>query len=248
MDSKELFNLWAPDFRDWSAWAKPIAFAGPEPVIEAPPPAEAPPIDVSWAPTSRDTVIILDLPGAIAVQTGLALISRSYWPVPLFNGADGISAVVPIDDIRMALWQGEAALQNAPLDPHAPPVFLLDSNRMPRMSAMPGQFDNRWFTFPQDFPSANLLLSKGIKKAIVRQDGRAAVQNDLAHVLLRWQKAGISMELKLLGQQVQPVSIAKPVSFGAWWYVAMAMLGLHHNSAGGFGSIVPIPSQGGGWG
>ena len=43
---------------------------------------------------------------------------------------------------------------------HAPPAFLLDSDRMKAPAPDPGRFDNRWLVFPQDFPSAAFLRSR----------------------------------------------------------------------------------------
>ena len=75
-------------------------------------------------------------------------------------------------------------------------------------------------------------------------------QNDLAHILLRWQEAGI----RILGceasgdKQPEPVQVEKPNNFRALWYRAMVLAGLRRNSAGGFGAIVPEPSSSGGYG
>ena len=78
----------------------------------------------------------------------------------------------------------------------APPAFLLDSRRFPRgKAASPGQFDNRWMVFPQDFPSGKLLLSRGLRRAVVVREG--PLMDDLAHVLRRWQEAGVRIEEKV---------------------------------------------------
>ncbi len=61
------------------------------------------------------------------------------------------------------------------------------------VSPSPGKFDNRWFTFPQDFPSANLLRARGISAALVIQEKAGQPAEDLSHVLRRWQDAGIEI-------------------------------------------------------
>jgi hypothetical protein len=246
MTSKELFQLWAPDFRAWSAWAKPVLFVGDKPPDSGDMEAE-PTIDVSWAHNSKDTFIVVDLPGALSVRTGVALVSRGFWPVPLFNSAYNPIAVsaVRTGPIRQELWDGAVALGAASPDPNLPPAFLLDSNRVaPKPD--PGEFDNRWLTFPQDFPSANLLLSRGLINAIIVQD-TPDVRNDLAHVLRRWQDAGIQIAIKAGNAPSSVTTIAKPTAFRSWLYVALTLMNLRPNSAGGFGSIIPIPGSGGGF-
>ena len=59
----------------------------------------------------------------------------------------------------------------------------------PAVPPGPGTFDNRWVVFPQDFPSAAFLRSRGVAEVLLIQAG-AQPQEDLAHVLLRWQQGG----------------------------------------------------------
>jgi hypothetical protein len=109
----------------------------------------------------------------------------------------------------------------------------------------PGQFDNRWAVFPQDFPSATFLLSRGIQRVVLLQDDQEpASLDDLVHVLLRWQKAGIEVLRQGLSHGAagtpQPLAMRRPLSFRGIFYRALAASGLRRNSAGGFGSIVPL--------
>ena len=112
----------------------------------------------------------------------------------------------------------------------------------------PGRFDNRWMVFPQDLPSASFLLSRGLSRAVVLQRQTGQPAEDLSHALLRWQEAGI--EILALDpasdSSPQPLAIQKPSRFRALWQRALAIGGLKRNSAGGFGMVIPIPSQGGG--
>jgi hypothetical protein len=135
---------------------------------------------------------------------------------------------------------------------HAPPVFLLDANRLKDTGKIrPGQFDNRWMTFPQDFPSGGLLISRQIQMAVLLQDG-SRVGEDLAHVLLEWKDAGIRLQLhNRKPGTAQPLTILRPHGYRALWHRALAVLGLKRNSAGGFGSLIPEPvphSSRGGYG
>jgi hypothetical protein len=100
---------------------------------------------------------------------------------------------------------------------------------------------------PQDFPSANLMLSRGIGEVIVVQDEDRPPLEDLAHVLLRWQKAGI----RIRGLNVktsrgpEDITVKEPSMFRKAWYRVRALAGFRRNAAGGFGGVIPVPSAGG---
>ena len=131
-----------------------------------------------------------------------------------------------------------------------PPAFLLDSRRLQGVNKpAPGMYDNRWVVFPQDFPSARFLKSRGITQAIVIQETFLPAE-DLVHVLLRWKEGGITVHLQVAGEEssLRPAELRRPSSFRSALYRALALMGLRRNSAGGFGSVVPIPGQGGGFG
>jgi hypothetical protein len=274
MKPSELYKLWAPDDSIWSKWAKPVLFADemigcaePErlaasanvclsPVwddrIGGPEPGPAALLSTNLAPVADGgTAIILDLPGAEAVRQGMALSQQGYRPVPLFNGAAGPAALVNVTPIIIALAEAADALAGLQLPAGAPPVFLLDVLRSGGgASARPGMFDNRWYAFPQDFPSANFLQSRGIGAVVLGQAGAVLPQNDLAHVLLRWQEAGLQILSWKLDDQAPPapLQVQRPARFRALWYQALALAGLRRNSTGGFGGVVPEPSSGGGYG
>ena len=252
MDAIESYRIWAPDESIWSAWAKPVLFADREDLVSVDPPddqaAEAASQEVSFAPPSTNrTAIILDLPGPQAIGFGLALCRRGYRPVPLYNGAPGLNAAVPAARIVQTLDEAAKTLKQVALPPDAPPAFLLDSDRFAGSKVMsPGAFDNRWWAFPQDFPSANLLLSRGVRTVLLVQPTAGQPQQDLAHVLLRYQNAGVViLSVGADGVSPTPITVAKPSHFGRFWYRALVLAGLRRNSAGGFGAVIPVPGAGG---
>jgi len=274
MKPSELYKLWAPEASIWSKWAKPVLFAdemigcdeperlaasanvnlspGWDDRIGGAEPGPAPLVSTNLAPAADGgTAIILDLPGAEAVRQGLALSQRGFRPVPLFNGAAGPSSLINVAPTIFALAAAADALVGLQLPAEAPPVFLLDVLRSGGgASARPGMFDNRWYTFPQDFPSANFLLSRGVGSVVLGQMGAVFPQNDLAHVLLHWQEAGLKIFSWKLNDQTPPapLQVQRPARFRALWYQALALAGLRRNSTGGFGGVVPEPSSGGGFG
>src|SRR5260370_40120865 len=166
MQPRDLFAVWASSSAIWSQWAKPVIFAQltPNYAIE---PLENDPrtLDTSWCPAPTDlTAIIVNLEGAASVLMGLALALRGYRPVPLYNSCDGPGAVIPLREIVSQLVSGTDVLRELNLDPAAPPAFLLDSRRMAVQAPAPGQFDNRWVVFPQDFPAAGFLRAQWIER------------------------------------------------------------------------------------
>ena len=249
MTNEECFEAWAPEGIHWSRWAKPALFAGLANVGARAGAENWSVHDVSWTPEPRGkTAIVVDLPGAESVVVGLALARRGYRPVPVYNTSVGPSAVIDVEPLARFLDAGAEALREIRLPADAPPAFLLDADRMaPGKPLVPGRYDNRWIVFPQDFPSANYLLSQGIAEVLLLQTGQGEPREDLAHVLLRWQDAGIQLRAAdvATGGQPRELRVSPPSLFRRAWYRAAALMGLRRNSAGGFGAVIPIPSSGG---
>lgn len=122
----------------------------------------------------------------------------------------------------------------------ATPAFLLDADRMKDPAPPPGKFDNRWMVFPQDFPSAAFLRSRGIGRVLVVQEGEKP-REDLSHVLLRWQRGGIQLSIAAPdGAGERPLTVQPPSRFRRAWYRVLATMGLSRSNVGGFGAIIPV--------
>lgn len=146
--------------------------------------------DLSWrVGNANRACVVADLPGSRAIEVGAGLWQIGYAPVVLFNGvASARNPVVAHDESIKALIRYAGSLR---LAENPSPVFLLDSRRMDGTPA-PGRYDNRWITFPQDFPSAGLLRMRGVQSChLILEPKRVA--DDLAHVLKRWQDGSIQM-------------------------------------------------------
>lgn len=237
----EAYKIWAPSDALWTQWAKPVLFADmPLKTLEA---LTIP--SLNWiTKVDAATAVIVDLPGQESVQEGLALARLGYRPVPLYNGVCGPSAssmVVPVTELVHALCKGADELPGLLLSPDAPPAFLLDSNRMRVSGKQEGKYDNRWCVFPQDMPSASYLKEKGICNVIVRAKNR---QDDLAHILCRYEKQGIAI-YSSDGEAPKPMKLLEPSNFKSVFYRFGVMLGLRRNAAGGFGGQIPEASEGG---
>lgn len=241
---EEIFEAWAPSDSPWSAWAKPVLF------MQAP--LDAPPLDdlpeVGVLGHLRDSALVLDVAGNFAVQLGLALAESGFQPVPLFNCGAAHGALVNMEGVEELLTAGAYRLRKLKRRPDARPVFLMNADRMDNaVNAMsPGRYDNRWRLVPQDMPSADVLLSAGIKRVVVLS---ARVQDDLAHVLYRYQEANLQISRSASAQQLpSSMQVAKPSSYKSLWYRLGVYAGLRRNSAGGFGAIIPdVSSTGSGF-
>ena len=166
--------------------------------------------------------------------------------MPLYNACCGIHEVINQGPIISAILAGNAYLADLSLTADAPPVFLLDANRMrPARLLAPGAFDNRWQVFPQDFPSAAFLAENGFIRVVLLTRNELNPAEDLSHVLRRWQDAGIGIELKDVanGGAPMPIRVDRPPWYRSVWHRLMAIVGLRPAWQGGFGSEIPKPSK-----
>jgi hypothetical protein len=258
LSGRELYRIWAPGESIWSPWVAPALFAqifcGQAASDLALPSASAGDVPL---PFDSETAIIIDLPGGESVRVALQLASIGYRPVSLINASPQPSPFVPLrapsanivldmHGLVRELCAATSAVAALTLPPQAPPAFILDSQR--RVGTLPVKdemFDNRWMVFPQDFPSAQFLTNVGIRRVVLLQAGRSAPQEDLSHVLLRWQEAGITILAKRNDDPSAPTptQVSRPSRFRSMWYRALALLGFHRSNVGGFGSLVPGDSS-----
>ena len=129
---EEAFKCWAPDSSVWSRWATPVLFA--EMSITQGADGES----LDWRSvalggmpgTAERNAIVVDLPGAQSVTMGMALASAGYRPVPLFNAASAMAAIVNVQPISTRLFRWAQALAGMNIPADAPPAFLIDDKRL----------------------------------------------------------------------------------------------------------------------
>jgi hypothetical protein len=262
MTKEQIFSIWAPDDSPWSPWAKPVLFAYLDTALPAASVAESA-SDLSWCPPSSERVaLVLDLPGAQGVSTGVALAARGYRPVPLYNAVplpfgepqtDPLSgravAAVDVLPIITALKAGAETVAQLRLPQDALPAFLLDANRRGGARKMePDEFDNRSASFTTDFPSANFFASHRIKRIILVQKGSIEPQPDLAHSLRRWHDAGFTLERKEIDSPapLEKFEVDRPSWYRSMFQRMLLRMDLRRASTGGFGAWVPESTGGGG--
>jgi hypothetical protein len=185
MNKVDVHRAWARPEGQWSPWVKPILFAAladhlePRP-LDPPPewltagvigPLMTSPAGASYGDsvdTLADTAVVVDLPGAEGTLVGIGLARQGFAPVPLYNGLWDEPAVIDMRPIMDALVDGADTVRDLPAG--APPAFLLDTDRLGRgCPVRGGDFDNRWFCAPIDFPSANALWETGLRRLVLIQ-------------------------------------------------------------------------------
>lgn len=226
MTPQELYEIWAPPGSIWSPWAKPVIFAQMNMGKRKDGPASSgedvfvPLESFSWVNQYiQDTAIVIDLPDVTAVDTAMQLANLGYRPVPLYNCANSESSriIVPVEPIISALAYNAPLLSTFTIPLHAPPAFMLDSQRDTGIAPKPLDFDNRWVVFPQDFPSATFLQSNGIRRVLILQSKRKSLmgavapelQADLYRVAQRWHHGGLEVMVR------QTADVQAPLVQGA---------------------------------
>jgi hypothetical protein len=245
--SEACYATWAPDGALWSPWVRPVLFTQLEGLGLSRDTIDLTGLEDTRFPDARRCAVIVDLPGSESVLLGLAIASRGFRPIPLFNSTSGPAPLVDVRPIAQQLFSGAWLLREIRIPPEAPPAFLIDADRM-RGTPAPGRFDNRSVVLPQDFPSGTLLRSKDIDEALLIQRG-TSVSEDLAHVLVRWQQAGVRLSVLDVqgGGEPEELRVGPPRLFRRAWYGVVALLGLKRNNVGGFGGLIPEATSGGGY-
>ncbi len=223
MTDSEPIDLWLKAAGRWSQFLKPSLFVAPPSEVK---PVAPPDVATPWLPTGGDTAVIVELPPEESVAIGVALGKLGWCVVPLFNTTHGERELIPTWPMVRALYSATRSLPEAPT---GPPVFLSSSERAALRSANDGEYDNGWYLFASDFPSAELFKSRGITRILV------VTHSDLARDL-QDALAGYG-ELEL--QKVKPsFATAEPIQLHRGRVIrALAGFGraLSRNSDGSFG-------------
>ena len=194
MTNKECYRIWAPVGKKWTDWVRPVPFIAARENVKGYHVGELliPSIDFideSW----ENAAVIVDLPGDESIEVGLALASKGYRPIPIYNGTieqENARATVDNQTVGAALLCGATILKEIEIEDEALPAFLIDKNRLNRFKMDESVFDNSWDVYPQDLPSADYFLNNGIQKIIVISD---SLSKDLKEVFRKFKKKKISI-------------------------------------------------------
>lgn len=210
MTGKEVYKKWAPTGKRWVDWVRPVPFIGidtPYQVHEFI--GDSIPKIFYINKLSKDTAIIIDIEGVDSIKEGIALAHLGYRPIPIFNGTNpsiGVSSTTNNAMIEPLLVWGALELEKIVLEEDAPPVFLLDRNRLNRYKIDPSIFDNSWDIYPQDIPSSDYFLQNGITKIVVRGN---QLSRDLKKVLYPYQKKNIKILFTNGYEEAREIKIKK---------------------------------------
>jgi len=143
-----------------------------------------------------DTAVVIDAPGVRAVAVAAAL-AEAFDPVFTFGNWPHPAGVVPADETLAAtlyylpLFETSRAARGAA----APPMFVLDANRLAPYKDEGSRFDNRYFA---RLPSAAQLAALGVRHVLyVNADGEPEL-DDLNQPLTELVAQGIDVRLAAL--------------------------------------------------
>lgn len=212
MTGKEIFRKWAPLGVKWSNWVRPVPFIIINENFKSYDVLKFTDYDIDYIDeNTKNTAIIVDLPGNDSIEEGIALARKGFRPIPVYNGTieqESSKATTDNTSIISGLIYGAEELEKIHLENDAMPAFLLDSNRTNRFKTDVSIFDNSWDIYDQDIPSEEFFLKNDINKIIVRGN---RFQKDLKKVLYKFQKAGIAIFFANGYEESKKVTIKKPL-------------------------------------
>ena len=218
MTGREAYEIWIGNSPKWANWVRPALFVmcgcneSSADVENYAISFDIP--EVLYADAlSKNTAVFVDRYGYCGINEGLALAKMGYCPIPLYNGTNeqkGAVALVDNHSTEAALLWGATVLQGIEIDPDAPPVFLLDTNRRHRYKSDISLYDNSWDLYEQDIPSVEYFLANGICKILIVGD---KIHKDLKLIFHKFQKKGISFFFTEGFEEPKPVRIRKPILF-----------------------------------
>lgn len=193
MLGKDVYKCWYKENNKWCKWIKPTLFVDLDnQILKDIVDYEIP--HIFYVDKLRsDTAIIIDEDGDKTIKEGIALINFGYILVPLFNSPyplpNSKSLVSNLSIATLLIWGG-TILKDKTVSDFAPPVFLLDKNRLNRYRKDKSLFDNSYDIYSQDLPTSNYFKNNGIKNIIVKSD---KINPDLNEILNKYRKNGINI-------------------------------------------------------
>ncbi len=195
MIGKEIYKIWAPKSK-WQGWVRPVLFVGLD-MDNVKDEYFSRNLDeiLYKEHINKETAFIIDLPGAESVKEGLSLAKLGVRPITIYNGPDeqlGATANVDNSPLELAVLWGADILKDISFDEDAPPAFLFDSTRMNLIRKDRTVYDNSWYVYEQDMPSAKYLLDNGIKRVILVSDNEK-IRKDTNKLLYTYKTKGLEI-------------------------------------------------------
>jgi hypothetical protein len=187
--------------------------------------------------------VIADLPGPLVVPVGVWLVGAGHQPVSTFDNWPHPRGVLAPERIlaQLLYWASAVAELRAGLGPGSPPAWLCDRQRLGERPGRPGEFDNRYFLDDSLLPGPGLLRQAGIRRAVyLTAGGGDPPLADVDPYFQDLERAGIEVRHAALEDPelgLAPLPARRPAQ--------LLPASFRRSSAGGFGTVVPQPSQGG---
>lgn len=256
-DPEELFAVWGPV--PGSAWAPfhcvplfaslerilPEGVGPPPPEEPAPePPGHARPGAPEPPWRAADTWVVADLPGPFVAPVGVWLIGAGHQPVCTFDNWPHPLGVLQPERIlaQLLFWAPVVAELRPRLGLGSPPAWLCDRQRLGERRGRPGELDNRYFLDDSLLPGPGVLQQAGIRRVVYLTPGAADPPlADVDPYFKRLEQAGLEVRQSSLEDPTLGLAplVAAPRA-------QLRTEGYRRSSAGGFGTVVPQPSEGGG--
>jgi hypothetical protein len=149
----------------------------------------------------RNVAVVIDAPGADAVAIGAAM-SDQFDPVFVFGNWPHPLGVVPSQQTLAAalFFRPLFDRTKAQRPPGAPPVFVLDSNRLAPYTDENEQFDNRYAV---RLPDAQALAARGIQHVLYVSANGTGELDDLNGAFVDLQQHGVDVRMVGLGEFVR---------------------------------------------
>jgi hypothetical protein len=213
-------------------------------------PPELPPHARPGAPApdwlTPSTWTILDLPGVRSVEAAAWLVrATGAQPVCTFDNWPHERGVLKPELALAELLRWATTLQEArpKITPEAPPLWICERERLGERPGRPREFDNRYFLDDSVLPGPGVLRRHGIERVVYVV--HAPQSQPLADL------EGYFADLLLDGIAVYRIGLASPNASLLPFSSPRGARPLNRSSyrrsaVGGFGTLVPEPSSGGG--
>jgi hypothetical protein len=211
---------------------------GPEPPSHARPGALPPP----WR--AAETWVVADLPGPLMVPVGVWLVMAGFQPVCTFDNWPHPRGVLQPEKIlaQLLYWASTVAQYRPGLAAGSPPAWLCDRQRLGDRKGRPGEFDNRYYLDDSLLPGPGVLQKAGIERVVyLTEKADDEPLQDLVPYFGRLRQRGLAVQHAHLadpGLELSRLPSVRPRKLHVDQF--------RRSSAGGFGTVVPQPSEGSG--
>ena len=257
-----LFHLYGPlPDSPWAPYHCPTLFASIDKLDIKPKTVEpsdgykGPHPPTAWQWLSPDTMVIVDLPGSIAIEVGVTLMKMKggaqfvstfdHWAFARRN-----RTAQPVIDNRKTINmmftlapEVHQVRQNIASD--VAPIWLCDSRRLGDdvNEPTPGMFDNRYYIDDSILPGINTLKKGGIRRIVhVHTKLKDEPLPDLVPFVIAAMKQGLDVEHVALDEES---TWSKPETMAEPFETKLPIRSFRRTDLGGFGKMVPQPSEGG---